>query len=428
MIKNIFTMLAILAIANVAKGQVWIEDSVSLQPSYANDVYYSLKNGVQREENSKNWHIGFSLSIADSAAVWANHSGGARVYDINKTYSQWSSVSLNDTSTGTLIYNNDQYWSNGAFNDITSANPFDYGWGVYNLDSHNVYGTKVFLVKANNEFYKFYIQKLVALPMEWYFEYAKFDSLGVAGTSILDTLKKQNGYQDNLFAYYNLTTGTDTNREAPAPTWDIHFIRYTTDAPGSGPLVNNNVVGALMNRGALATRVQQIPADTVFQNAYTYTPNLSPIISTIGYNWKTPPPPTWTILDSNSYLIKEKNGGIYLLEFLNFGGNTTGKIYFRKAIVEPTSIKDVNSKVSSFSFYPMPASNELNLVLDAKVSHQSTLSLVDLSGKKIVTQILNVQAGFNAFKLPTSQFANGNYIVNIQGDGINISQQVSISK
>jgi hypothetical protein len=127
-------------------------------------------------------------------------------------------------------------------------------------------------------------------------------------------------------------------------------------------------------------------------------------------------------------LIKEKNGGIYLLEFLNFGGNTTGKIYFRKAIVEPTSIKDVNSKVSSFSFYPMPASNELNLVLDAKVSHQSTLSLVDLSGKKIVTQILNVQAGLNAFKLPTSQFANGNYIVNIQGDGINISQQVSISK
>jgi hypothetical protein len=76
--KKIFlSMISMLTMGIATQAQqAWMIDSVSIGAS-AQDEYYSLKNGSQRIENSKNWHLGFTLSpIGDSAGVWANHQNG----------------------------------------------------------------------------------------------------------------------------------------------------------------------------------------------------------------------------------------------------------------------------------------------------------------------------------------------------------------
>lgn len=161
--KKIATsLLILLGMVNHSNAQIpaWIEDTVSIAPNYANDVFYSLKNDEIRTEASKNWHLAFSLSIADSAAVWANHNGGTsfvRVFNIHKDSSQWNTVTLGDTASADLVFNNDQGWFQGAFNAIPSADPFNYGWGKYDPTSHNIIGDSLFIVRANGVYYRVFI-------------------------------------------------------------------------------------------------------------------------------------------------------------------------------------------------------------------------------------------------------------------------------
>jgi hypothetical protein len=428
MTKKLFTLLGFIAIGFTANAQTWIEDTVSMGAGYANDIYYSLKNGKQRIEGNKNWHVGFSLSIADSAAVWANHNGGTsfvKVYNPHKNYAQWSTVTLADTATTDMLYNKDQAWYQGAFNNIPSASPFDFGWGIYDPTTHAVNGDSVFIVKANNVFYKFCIKSLDATVYKWNFVYADLTN---AGADVSDSISKQPNYANNLFAYYNFATGNDTNREPAIANWDLQFLRYTTDDSLAGPAANNTVVGTFLNRGVQAVRAYPVLVDSAFAHYGNYTPSLSPVISTIGRKWKDFIANAWVIIDSNSYFVKDKSGNIYQLEFVNFGGSATGDIYFHKRIVEPAAVADIHSTIAQYNIFPVPASNEINIMLDAKKEAEAILYVTDLTGKKIASQQIKLVAGINGFKMPINQLANGNYILSVQGKAIQLSQKFSVAK
>ena len=46
------------------------------------------------------------------------------------------------------MYNSDTSWNYGAFVMNQSSDMFDYGWGVYNIQTHHIIGDSVFLINS----------------------------------------------------------------------------------------------------------------------------------------------------------------------------------------------------------------------------------------------------------------------------------------
>jgi hypothetical protein len=430
--KIILSMITVLSMGMMAQGQqAWTIDSVSIGAS-AQDEYYSLKNGSQRIENSKNWHIGFTLSpIGDSAAVWANHQSGngfTKVFNINKDSAQWSTVTLADTANATLCFNNDQGWHEGAFNNIPSGDPFNFGWGQYDAITHNIIGNKIFIVRANNIYYKFIIEKLQAAtaPVTWTFSY---ENLSAPAAAVQKSIVKSPKYDNSLFAYFNLATESDTNREPLIANWDFVINRYTTNDVLSGQLANNNVVGVLTNKGVTVTKAKPVHVDSAYNNYVTYTSSMSKVISVIGWDWKTlvtiTPPFLYDVPDSTSYFIKDKGNELWQMQPLAYNA---GKLIFRKRMLFPLAVNHVNSNINSMSVYPNPASQNMNVVLETKNASKAQLFITDITGKTIQTSSINLTSGLNALNVPCNNLSNGNYIISIKGENMNVNEKITIAK
>ena len=68
------------------------------------------------------------------------------------------------------------------------------------------------------------------------------------GPLMTDTISRGTKYADRNFAYYNLATGVDSNREPAKPTWDLVFNRYNTLATQGSVTIPYPVIGALSNK------------------------------------------------------------------------------------------------------------------------------------------------------------------------------------
>jgi hypothetical protein len=414
---------------NLLAQNPWVNDSVSMGTGSGSDVYYSMTTGTVKSENNKNWHLAFSMKAGDSSAIWANHNAGnafVQVYNIHKDKSQWATVGLADTSGGTPCFNMDKSWSQGALNDIPSGDPFNFGWGTYNQVTHNLYGDSIFIVKANNVYYKVLIDSLQATLMTYHFRVGDL----AANTTATYTLAKGTKYANAIFAHFDLASGMDTLREPDIASWDILFNRYNSLVAQGGPAQPYSVVGALGNRGITFGKAAMVHVDTANNNYPTYTTPWVTSISGIGYEWKTftPPAGPWVVPDSLSYFVKDLSGKIYQLQFTGYSGTGTGNINFRKRMVTPTAVKDVNSVVSQYQLFPNPAQNSLSVLMDAKESTEGSIQIVDISGKMVSSLSVKLHGGINAFIIPTNSLANGSYILYISGKNMLVKEKIVISK
>jgi len=430
--KKIFlSMISMLTMGIVTQAQqAWMIDSVSIGAN-AQDEYYSLKNGSQRIENSKNWHLGFTLSpIGDSAAVWANHQNGnayTKVFNIHKDSTQWNTITLADTAAANLCFNNSQSWSQGAFNNIPSADPFNFGWGQYDVVSHNIVGDSVFIVRANGVYYKLIIEKLQAAPtVTWTFSY---ENLSTPAAAVQKIIVKSPKYDNNLFAYFNFATDADTNREPAIADWDFVINRYTTNDTLSGPPGYNNVVGVLTNKGVLVTKAKPVHVDSAYNNYATYTASMSKVISVIGWDWKTlvtfSPPFLYEVADSTSYFMKDKGNDLWQMQPLAYNA---GKMIFRKRMLFPLAVTDVNSNIIKMSVYPNPVSQNMNVILETKNASKAQVMITDFTGKIVSSSSTQLNSGLNALHISCNHLPNGNYVLSIKGENMNINEKVTISK
>jgi len=429
--RKILSIFALIGLSVSMNAQnAWINDSVSMGAGSGNDIFYSMQNGTVKSENNLNWHLAFSMNAGDSSSIWANHNTGnayVKVYNIHKDKTQWAAVTLNDTLTGTPCFNLDQKWSQGALNDIPSPNPFNFGWGTYSPVTHNVYGDSIFIINANNVFYKVIIDSLQSTLMTYHFRVGNI----VAATENPYTLAKGTKYANSIFAYFDLATGTDSLREPDIATWDVVFNRYNSLVlMGPPPAVPYSVIGALGNRGITFGEAVTVHVDTACNNYGTYTTPWSNSISMIGYDWKTftPPGGPWVVPDSVSYFILDKNSKIWQMQFTAYSGSGTGNIIFRKRQVTPTKVTDINSVVNQYSLYPNPAQNMLNVVIDAKESTDAKVQIIDMTGKIVLSTSVKMQNGLNAYNIPTQHLANGNYVLFVNGSNIQIKEKIAISK
>ncbi|RYZ54006.1 MAG: T9SS type A sorting domain-containing protein [Sphingobacteriales bacterium] len=431
-----------LAFAGQVNAQNWVEDSVTMGPNYANDIYYSLKNGSQKVEPNGNWHLAFQTTPQGpygNVSVFANHVQTAvNIYSLHMSATtSFTSLTAADTvgKTGgaSALYNTDTSWNFGAFNRMADpGNLLDYSWGTYNMSSHNVEGDSLYLVTVGNALgavaYKLWIQQYKSTPadsVQWKFRIAKLD--GTEDTTI--RIYRKPTYTDRMFAYYNVVNRTVLDREPGRFTWDLLFTRYKEYITGAPGIPYYNVTGVLSNFDVTVAQVTGVgPDDTTGYMGFNYNRSMKEI----GSDWKSFNNTTfqYTIPDSNYYFVKTLNTNeYYQVQFTGFGGSADGKSVFRKRFLGSivNSVSFVNNNVDAFYIAPNPASADANVMIDGRnIEGDARMVVADITGRIVMNTAVRLNNGLNAFRLNTASFPAGTYVITLGNASWKTSQKLVV--
>jgi hypothetical protein len=404
--KILFSFLAIVMTTTMSLGQ---SDSITYTPGYTNDVFYSLSTGMVKSEMRANWDIAFTTSKMSSSLL-INEASGVELY----TYpggdtAAWNNMDTSGFSTWKPMHNSEDSWEEGAFGTHAIGHP-DYGWGTYNMVTHNVTGDSIFLIKTRSGMFKklWIISKQSALNINTY-RYADLD-----GNNDTTVILDGNPYMSKNFVYYDLESNLLLDREPASSDWDILFTKYSAKQSTGGYYM---VTGVLLNYDTYSSQINM--TDTSISN-WSDNP-MSDSMSTIGWDWKAFNMTSFTyeVEDSLVYFIQNQNGDVFKLIFTGFDGSTTGNVYFNKQLLSATSIADVQSIQRSF-IYPNPAQDYLNIINPQQDPLQ--VEIYNLSGSLMEKVEVNMaQRRINISHLPA-----GVYFVNLRNQLQNQSIKIIV--
>ena len=380
--------------------------SISLQPSYTNQSFYSLENGEISNLNNSDWDLAFSTANM-SSSIRINAGMGTELYSypLGDT-TDWNNFNSSNLSNWLPIYNSDTNWFIGAF-DKHSTSMFDMGWGMYSMITHYVTGDSLYAIKTvGGDWKKLWIQKLA--NGEYTFKYANLDGSNEINASVLKA-----NYSDKNFVYYSLDQNSVLDREPNSVDWDITFTKYITPVQG----MPYGVTGVLSNDGVHVAQADNIP-DPNSYNDYSQHPMMTEINS-IGYDWKSFDMSTfsYSVEPYRCYFVKDLQDKIWRIIFTSFEGSSTGNIEFNTLeMTSSTSISELQSDISTFEIYPNPITdNNLTVVFDIS-SDISELNIFDITGKNIYNEIFNSK-GFQAKSISIPNLNNGIYVVTLSSKG-----------
>lgn len=421
-------------------AQTWVADSVEMGAGYANDVFYSVVTGNDATRPANDWHIGFQMTkFTDpmfAASIRANHNKpDVQVYSLHKQASvHFGNLTPADTvvNYGDQLLNVDTSWGMGAFTTNSGGGIFDYGWGTYDMTTHNLTGDSLYLVKAGGEFYQLWIQKYVSIGnVGYWFKAAKWDG----SNAVTDSIKRVAPYTDKLFAYYNFATGTFSDREPSRGNWQIMFTQYLKDRVfGQNPAKYQNYVGVLSNINVLIAKVTGVDPNTISSSNYqAHIPAATDYTNTIGDDWKRFAG-AWMLATDTSYIIMPDTANgkqeYYHLRFTRYDGTATGKIVFDTRLLAAVNVNITDApgvSAGNFSVYPNPAQNEINIMMDAKAGHDNTiLNVTDITGRTVLNMPVKLVAGINAYSVNMSSYPAGTYIVTLANSDWKASEKISV--
>jgi Secretion system C-terminal sorting domain len=394
-------------------AQTTVHDSVVLGPGTLKQSYYSLANGEQANVSNTSWDLQFRFN-GFSAGIRPNDGNYVQLYlPVVHDTGAWTTL---DTTGMTPLYNGDDSWDNDAFYaSKVVGDTFDYGWGTYNMITHNLIGTKVFVIStAPGVYKKLWIKSLVG-GTDYTFQYANLDNSGLQVATIRKSLDPTKN-----FIMYNLTANNVVNIEPAGNAWDIVFRKYARSIDHYG------VVGALSNIGIHVASVHGVAnPDAASGSGLTYYPKLS----AIGYDWKsfTPPAGPWVVGDSVAYFVEDAATNIWRLVFKGYSGGGSGIISFNKTKVhDAVGIAPTNQVLQSAQVYPNPV--EANSVLLFHLTKATALqaTIVDMNGKVIYTQSVQGSEGLNQWNFGALNMSAGNYIMQLSGAGVSFTEKLSV--
>ena len=368
---------------------------ISMGNNYANQVFYSMQNGEIKNISNDNWDLAFTTDQYAST-IRTNDGKGVELYTYHLgDTSDWQNINvsiINNLSSG--MYNSEISWYDGAFENNSLGHP-DYGWGVYNMITHNVTGDSLYIIKTiNGNWKKIWIQELTTAG-EYIFKFANLDGSNEITQSILKT-----NYTDKNFIYFSIDQNTIIDREPISSEWDITFTKYISPVqampyPVTGVLTNNN------------TEVAKATGVTDPLTYFDYSNhNFNSEINSIGYDWKSYQGSF--VVDANRcYFIKDKNENIWRLVFNSFDGMSTGNVEFNTELIFNTSSENIN-KASSLNVFPNPTTQNTNLIFDFE--EECLINIYDISGVQVYSNQLN-STGLELINLPTGNFDAGLYFL-----------------
>ena len=368
---------------------------ISMGNNYANQIFYSMQNGEIKNISNDNWDLAFTTDQYAST-IRTNDGKGVELYTYHLgDTSDWQNINvsiMNNLSSS--MYNSEISWYDGAFENNSLGHP-DYGWGVYNMITHNVTGDSLYIIKTiNGNWKKIWIQELTTAG-EYIFKFANLDGSNEITQSILKT-----NYTDKNFIYFSIDQNTIIDREPISSEWDITFTKYISPVqampyPVTGVLTNNN------------TEVAKATGVTDPLTYFDYSNhNFNNEINSIGYDWKSYQGSF--VVDANRcYFIKDKNENIWRLVFNSFDGMSTGNVEFNTELIFNTSSENIN-KARSLNVFPNPTTQNTNLIFDFE--EECLINIYDISGVQVYSNQLN-STGLELINLPTGNFDAGLYFL-----------------
>ncbi len=404
--KKIITLLVVCAAYGSTRAQL-IHDTVTTNPTYANNVWYSLENDDQGSFAANAWDISLATAMGAmdelTTAVWFNHKIG-KVYEIpGSDPANFANADTTGLSTWDPLYNSDESWAAGAFNNTANLGQMDYGWGNYNMTTHGVDANRIFVIAYTNGDYK----KLMISSSNTTNEYTlTFDNL--SNTDLETEVINVTPYTSKNFIAYNLTTKAIVDREPAAADWDLYFHQYPSfdyDPPYT-------VTGIFHNAGVQVAEVYPVndPETFVEYGGVTWEES----ISTIGYNWKAFNGMAFEIADSTVYFVIDQSGSVWKVIMEGFGGSGTGKYMFGKEKLSGAGLTEENQMLTMA--YPNPAADQTTIVLNN--APEAQLAVYSLNGTLVYTGQLNA-GELTTTVLNTTDWANGVYHLTVaSGDNV----------
>lgn len=422
--KQFFTLFFTLSFF-IAQAQVAVTDTVSMGAGYMQQVWYSLGTDTETKSSRLNWDLAFSCRSLD-AAILANPN--VKLYRPRAAANAWATAVIDTTvfTDSDLLYNSDTSWAWGAMNVTANyRNAFDYGWGNYNIVTHNLTADSFFVMKNNaGAWKKIIIDRLIRDTM-YYVRIANLDGSGLDSFTVL----KKN-YHTKNFVYYNTTTRVLIDREPVAANWDLTFTQYWSYVPTSPTASQPYILTGVLHN--LNTRVAKTLRRDTANNNFSGL-SFVPQINTIGADWKNFAQQTarWVLSDSNSYFVRTASGAVWKLVFTGFGGSTNGNFIFRRTLIQTSNVQDVKAGNATFAVYPNPARNHnIHLIYDLgeNGAKNAEVQIFDMAGRVVFRQNLpTTEGGLFDWQLPNMGLNAGMYFVRLQYDNKQTTQKLMIS-
>ncbi len=397
---SIILIAGLLSNLHVPAQITYTKDSILMGASYANEVYYSMANGEVSEAPRDSWDIAFRPSTF-SASMITNDGTGVVLYTYpNADTSGWSTLDTAGLSNWPPMYNDPDDWENGAFNRNATDHP-DYGWGVYNMVTHNLKGDSLFVIKLRNEsFRKLWIVRKLSAQNTVIFRYAYLD-----GSNEQEITLDCNLYATKAFVGYNLAMGTVVDFQPAADSWDILFTKYMSIQDNGEPYI---VTGVLSNPATSVVRYQPVDTSYLAWSVEAFDPGRS----VIGWDWKVFDMGsfTYTCLDDLVYFVQPASGDVYKLVFTAFGGSSNGKVVFRKGLVSLASVGEEQQDENAVAVYPNPSTGQFQLDFSRFQGMVEGVEIRDLSGRLVY---LTGAAGASRFFIDAELPESGIYIISI---------------
>ena len=398
--------------------------NTSMEAQYAKQVYYKFSDNTQTAVAANSWDIAFQKSAGgmDLGAVRINDFKVTAIYESGNA-STWSTTDVANVANWTQLYNSVTEWGTGAFNTASDNTPsFGFAWGLYDMGTHLVNGTRVFVLQYGQggtaTYKKMIIDNLNVQTVGGPTYTLKTSTLTGTTWSADQTVTAQVATTSTAnFVYLSLDTNTLVTVAPSDTAWDFVFNKYydvVTSPDGdvmynlTGALTNNATVAAVDEAGTLTSFT--LPAAT----AYTAD------INGIGDKWKSFNGQAYSIPEK-TYYVKTSDNKIYRMYFTSFAGGSTGNITFKFKEVTPTAGLDQFNK-STFSIYPNPSADK-NITINHNLEAKGTVNVFTLTGANVFSGELN-NSGSQSLNL--SSLSTGMYIVKIESGSYSESKKLVI--
>lgn len=398
--KEITIMMGAVLFALGSHAQTAVEDSVETGPGYANSVFYKLDGGNKTSVDNTNWDLALDVS-GMGTSIRINGQAGTELWHYpNGGIADWSTVDTAGISTWVPLYDSDEVWAYGAFDAAAGSDPFDVGWGMYNVQNHQIIGDRLFIIKLSDGSYqKLLIQSMIGGV--YTVQHATVDG----GMDMTHTLTKAD-FAGKNFGYFSLQDHSTVDREPLKADWDLVAQKYVSDL-GDGNYYP--VTGILTNKGVYAAEARGVNVATANHGDYTS----DSLINTIGYDWKEFNMDTYTydIEADLSYFISDVEGNIWQVVFTGFEGSSTGKMVFNKTLLSSVGIKHAETNMN-VAVYPNPSTNG-NVSLVFHLEEDEALATVyDMTGKVVADHTFRGR-GFEQRSLQLNGVPAGTYILRL---------------
>ena len=384
---------------------------ISMGPSYMYDIYYSLENGITETVERTNWELAFSTNAYETN-IRINSGNAVALYEVSTDITAWNTTT-NLSSNAIQLRNSNSDWAQGAF-VVNQNGALNYGWGDYNMTTHIIEGSRIYVITYGANTKKMIIN---SLEMGAY----TFTIANLDGSDEEQITLDVNQYNNKKFIYYSLENMEVVDREPVSNSWDLLFTKYEDDLQNdeANPLNYDQayyVTGVLSN-GNLMAQYQGSVSDNYSMLELDTTRN----INTIGFDWKQYSG-SYVMTPELSYYVADRNDQIvYKIIFTSFDGQSNGNLSFNLSEVEELMNVTENYTSNQLNIFPNPSKGLLFLDIDS--SNPVNVTVKNISGQTIRTEILD-----ESNWLDLSDQIQGLYIIHVSGKDINSVKKVSILK